>query len=205
MNMRTQNFTSKSTIFADMNNTYLYIILSTSLAVNVVMTILFLHNRWAYHKLIKKSLSDQSKKDQIIDSISFELPDIMDEHDKDIIMSLKKAMETDKIYLNPMLGIQDLAKIIGTNKNKLSSIINSYLHISYTAMLNQYRIRESINILSDPKYFSYKIETIGEMCGYSNRQVFHAAFKKEMGITPTHFRNINKANKNKQLNNKKIG
>lgn len=203
--MRTQNFTSKSTIFADMNNTYLYIILSTSLAVNAVMIILFLHSRWAYHKLISKSLSVQSKKDQIIDRISFDLPDIMDEHDKDIIMSLKKAMETDKIYLNPMLGIQDLAKIIGTNKNKLSSIINSYLHISYTAMLNQYRIRESINILSDPKYFSYKIETIGEMCGYNNRQVFHAAFKKEMGITPTHFRNINKANKNKQLNNKKIG
>ena len=56
---------------------------------------------------------------------------------------------------------------------------------------------EALRLLGDDQHFNDKIEVIGEMCGYSNRQVFHAAFKKEMGITPTHFRNINKNNAKK--------
>ena len=75
----------------------------------------------------------------------------------------------------------------------LSHVINAYLHQNFSSLLNSYRIKESLKLLGDPQFFHEKMEVIGEMCGYNNRQVFHQAFKKEMGITPNHFRNIQKA------------
>ena len=81
-----------------------------------------------------------------------------------------------------------LGTLVGTNKSRLSHVINTGLGQNYASLVNRYRVKESIQLLSDEQYFLEKLEAIGEMCGYSNRQAFHAAFKKEMGITPNAWR-----------------
>ena len=150
---------------------------------------------------MNKSLKEEKKKDKLVDNVSFDTLKYENEQDKAILEALRQCMERDKVYLNPSLSIQDLANLIGTNKTKLSHVINTYLNQNFATLLNKYRIVESLKLLGDDQHFNDKIEVIGEMCGYSNRQVFHAAFKKEMGITPTHFRNINKNNAKKMKTN----
>lgn len=143
--------------------------------------------------MMKKNLQEEKMKNKLVEKVSYEVPESFDKQDRQILNALQLALERDKLYLNPALTIQDLAKVVGTNKTKLSHVINNCLNQNYASLLNSYRIREAIHLLSDSKYYDYKIEAIGEMCGYSNRQVFHAAFKKAMGITPTHFRNVSKS------------
>jgi len=45
-------------------------------------------------------------------------------------------------------------------------------------------------LLTNNKTSNYKMEVISDMCGFNNRQVFHAAFKKETGLTPNDFRKM---------------
>lgn len=143
--------------------------------------------------MMKKHLVEDKMKNKLVEKVSFDATDTSDKQDRIILNALQLSLERDRLYLNPNLTINDLAKAVGTNKTKLSFVINNYLNQNFSSLLNRYRIREAIQLLSDNKYYDYKIEAIGEMCGYSSRQVFHAAFKKAMGITPTHFRNVSKS------------
>lgn len=171
---------------------YCYIFLALSIAVNILLIILYSHSRWSYHKLMKKSLKEEKKKDELVDRFKYD--DLAPENaqDKRMLESLRKCMEEDKAYLNPNLGILDVAKMTGISKAKLSHLINTNFQQNFPAYINRYRVREAILQLSDSRNFGKTIEEIGEMCGYTSRQAFHTAFKKEMGITPRHFRNISR-------------
>ena len=159
---------------------------------NIVFLILFIHSRWSYRKLMQKSLKSNERKEALVETVSYNICSVPDEQEQRILRDLQKAMEQEKVFLDPALSLQDLSKRLGTNRTSLSHIINTHLNQNFASLLNSYRIKEAVNLLSDPQHFNDKMEAVGEMCGYSNRQVFHAAFKKEMGITPSHFRNINK-------------
>lgn len=170
----------------------IYIILTVLAMSNILFLILFIHSRWAYRKLMQKSLETEEKKNALVETASYNIEVVPDEQERRILRDLQKAMEQEKVFLDPTISVQDLAKRLGTNRTSLSHIINTHLNQNFASLLNSYRIKEAVNLLSDPQHFDDKMEAVGEMCGYNNRQVFHAAFKKEMGITPNHFRNINK-------------
>lgn len=166
-----------------------------SVILNVILLILYIHRSKAYHRVMKLYLQKEKMKNELVEAVTYDTKASVCEQDRNILNQLQKVMERDKLYLNPGLDMQNLARAVGTNRSTLSHVINNYLHQNFATYLNRYRIREAIQLLSDSQYFDYKIEVIGEMCGYNNRQVFHAAFKKEMGITPTHFRKISKNQK----------
>lgn len=160
---------------------------------NIVTLVLFIYSRWSYRKLMQRNLQKDEQRDELVGKVSYDTVSIRDEQERKLLDNLRKCMETDKMYLNPNLSIIDLSKAVGTNKTTLSHVINTYLQQNFASLLNSYRVREAIDMLSDPENFNKKMEVIGEMCGYNNRQVFHTAFKKVMNITPNHFRNIQKA------------
>lgn len=168
-------------------------VLILSLILNLVLFYMLIHIRRVYHRIMKKNLKEEKTKKILVENVSYVIPDNADEQSRAIIIVLQQLMERDKLYRNPSLTMQDLSKAVGTNKTKLSFVINNYLNHNFASLLNHYRVDEAVHLLSDSHYFNYKISVIGEMCGYSNRQVFHSAFKKIMGITPTHFRNISKS------------
>ena len=177
--------------FAAMN-TIFYALLALSLAANIFLLILYFHSRWSYNKIMSKNLNNERKKEESVDKISFDPLLAKEDHDKLLLQLLLKCMEEEKNYLNPSLGIQDLADLLGTSKTKLSHLINSTFQQNFPSFVNHYRVHESIPLLSDLNNFDLNIVDIGEKCGFTSRQAFHSAFKKEMGITPTHFRIINR-------------
>lgn len=168
------------------------IIISVLAASNIAFLVLFFHSRWAYHKLMQKNLCQNEKEEVLVDNVKFNTDNIRDAQERQMLERLQVLLEDDKVFLDPALSIQDLAKRLATNRTTLSHVINTHLHQNFATLLNSYRIKEAVRLLSDPQFFQEKMEVVGELCGYNNRQVFHAAFKKEMGITPNHFRNINK-------------
>ncbi len=166
------------------------ILLVVFLAAAIVFLVLFIQSRYAYKKLLKKNLEEQESTFTFSDKIDYADIKADDSVEQDIIERLKVLLEDKKVYLDPDLTLVQLAKQMGTNRATLSHVVNQYFHKTFPALLNQYRVNEALRQLTDPAKKDYKLEAIGEMCGYRNRQVFHSAFKRETGITPNHFRKI---------------
>ncbi|MBO4504087.1 MAG: helix-turn-helix transcriptional regulator [Bacteroidales bacterium] len=159
-------------------------------ATAVFFIIMFVQSRKAYKRLLKKNLEEQQASFTFSDKIDFLEVKADNNADQDLIVQLKTMFEVDKVYIDPDLSLNQLAKKMGTNRATLSHVINQYFHKSFPALLNQYRVNEALRLLTEKSSKDYKLEVIGEMCGYRNRQVFHSAFKRETGITPNHFRKI---------------
>lgn len=111
-------------------------------------------------------------------------PELADElYDKiiNIVVVQKKYRDSD--YSAKML-----AKELETNTRYLSAVINSRFGMNYSCLLNEYRIREALHLLTDKRYAAKNIEDISTMVGFANRQSFYAAFYKIMGETPNGYR-----------------
>jgi len=166
------------------------ILLLLAVSIAIFFIIMFIQSRKAYKRLLKKNLEEQQATFSFSDKIDFSDMRPDSTADENLIAQLKTMFEEDKIYLNPDLTLNQLAQKVGTNRATLSRVINHYFDKSFPALLNQYRVNEALRLLTDKSSKNYKLEVIGEMCGYRNRQVFHSAFKRETGITPKHFRKV---------------
>lgn len=104
------------------------------------------------------------------------------ENDVKLIMTLKSKMEDDRLFTDSTITLDKIAKQLGTNRSTLSKAINSGMGVNFATFLNSYRIKEAIRLLNENRAQSYKMESIGRMCGFNSRQVFHRAFKNETGM-----------------------
>lgn len=125
-------------------------------------------NAKSYHDLIRAELADELY-DKILN----------------IIVVRKK-------YKDPNYSAKDLAKELKTNTRYLSAVINSRFGMNYSCLLNEYRIKDALYLLTDKRYKNKKIEEISLMVGFANRQSFYTAFKKYVGLMPTDYRKKDK-------------
>lgn len=96
-----------------------------------------------------------------------------------------------KKYRDPNYSAKDLAKELKTNTRYLSAVVNSRFGTNYSCLLNEYRIKDALHMLTDKRYANMNIEEISAMVGFANRQSFYAAFYKNVGETPNGYRKRN--------------
>lgn len=150
---------------------------------------------WSYilyntSKLIRVEVPDKE-----LEEVSSEESEEKDEEkEEDHIFSnsfielLNKAMEEDKLYLNPRLTITDLANAIGTNRTYLSHYINSTMQTSFYDYVNNYRIENTSKLLLLTINPMFTIDEIAEQSGFNSVSTFRRAFQKNTGMTPQQFR-----------------
>lgn len=163
------------------------------LDVTGVFFFLWIEKRKAYKLLVDKNTAVAQKPLINTFEFCFEGDENSEDHDRKILQQLQQLFEVEEKYKDSTLTVNTLAQELGVSRIELSRIINQQLKCTFPTLLNQYRIREAVRLLTDAKAGQYKLEAISEMCGYNNRQVFHAAFKKETGLTPVEFRNAAQA------------
>lgn len=78
------------------------------------------------------------------------------------------------------------AKLLNTNRTYLSQVINEYAE-SFTAYVNQFRLNEAIEILSDPDSTD-SLKTIGLSVGFASPSNFYTLFRNKVGMAPSVFR-----------------
>lgn len=99
-----------------------------------------------------------------------------------------KIFEERKNFLKQNLTLPIVAKMIGSNRTHLSYVLNVHLDVTFTTYLKILRIKYITNLLlEDSKYLNFKIDSLAEKCGMSNRQIFSAHFLEINGIRPTDF------------------
>lgn len=104
-----------------------------------------------------------------------------------IIGKLNECMEKDRLYLNPDLKLQDVAKVVKCNTGELSQVLNMFMNIGFTDYVNKYRIDEFIKRIQDKSASRYTLVFLSEQCGFSSRTSFFRSFKKFKGMSPAEY------------------
>ena len=110
--------------------------------------------------------------------------------DEALIISIKKIMIEDSLYLNSNLTIHELSKKVKSNSKTVSSILNSEFKQNFVTFVNQYRIDKAKEILIETTFKNYTIEAISEEVGFNSKTAFNRAFKQFTDSTPSEFRKI---------------
>ncbi|HEU5292898.1 MAG TPA: AraC family transcriptional regulator [Cyclobacteriaceae bacterium] len=106
-----------------------------------------------------------------------------------LAMKLRALMEEEKIYKREGLTIGALAEVMNEQEYRLRRVINGELGFrNFNDFLNQYRVNDACEILSDPNQTRKTILEIAYDLGYQSIGPFNKAFKDLRGTTPTAYR-----------------
>lgn len=97
---------------------------------------------------------------------------------------LEKAMVLEKLYRNPELTLSDLAIHLGTNPSFLSKMINRSFEKNFNDFVNEYRVMEVKEQLSNPELANLTIMSLAYDAGFNSKATFNRAFKKFTGDSP---------------------
>lgn len=100
-----------------------------------------------------------------------------------------RLMQEEKLYLDTKLSLRSLTKQLLSNEKYVSVYINETYGMSFTNYINQLRIQEAKALLTNKDFDHYTMESIANMAGFHSKSTFNLAFKKEVGVTPSTFKN----------------
>jgi len=106
----------------------------------------------------------------------------------ELASQILRAMETDKLYQEADLTLQDLADKLQFTSHQVSYAINDGLKKNFYDVINGYRVEEAKKLLLDPKNKHFTILSVGFEAGFNSKTTFNTVFKKFTGLTPTEFR-----------------
>jgi AraC-like DNA-binding protein len=99
---------------------------------------------------------------------------------------VKDALEKEKVYLDPLLSSEKLARKIGVPKHQLSQIFNQEFNASYNDVINRYRVDESIKIMKANT--DARINEIAMDAGFIDRSTFYRAFVRLKNMSPSAYK-----------------
>lgn len=140
------------------NATWLWLLCGLLFAAAIVFAV-------RYYKLSRKS--DESQDDKSSDNL---------------MERITELMETDRIYLNPELKVNDVADALGVHRNAISSCINKQKECSFNQFVNEYRVEHAMKLMretSDKKISAIRVES-----GFASDTSFFRIFKAATGMTP---------------------
>jgi AraC-like DNA-binding protein len=120
--------------------------------------------------------------------IASSAPALSSELIKQVILSLTKAMESDKVYLNPNLNLSVLSEATGHPQKTISAILNQHLQKSFNEFVNGYRIKEFKEKILQPEMDNLTIAGIALECGFNSQATFQRTFKDLTGKSPSEYR-----------------
>lgn len=104
---------------------------------------------------------------------------------KDQLITL---MTDEKLFKNQKLTVNDVAKKLGVPRQQISELLNVYMQIGFQDFLNQYRVEEFTQSLTQEKYKNYTLLAIANEVGFSSKSSFNTTFKKLKGVTPSQYK-----------------
>ena len=112
---------------------------------------------------------------------------LTEEKTDDIISRFTRLMTEQKLYTDPDITVASVGERLETNRTYLSRSINDSTGKSFTQVVNDYRVREAIALLSDSEQ-NLPLKQIASMAGFSSLSTFYSSFQTFTGMTPARYR-----------------
>lgn len=119
---------------------------------------------------------------------------IATEQASEILAKLELHMQSHKSFLNPTLNIDTLAEEVGVAAQDISLALNHHLGRHFFDFINGYRIAAACEMLAISASSEKTVLDISLASGFNSKSSFNTAFKKQMQITPSEYRQHAKNN-----------
>ena len=106
----------------------------------------------------------------------------------ELIASVFSYLKDKKPYLNPDFSLQMMAEDLSVSRQKLSQAINTGQQKNFYQIINEFRIEEVKQMLTNPSYKHYSVLGIAFECGFNSKSSFNRIFKEETGFTPSTYK-----------------
>ena len=100
-----------------------------------------------------------------------------------IMDSFKQYMEKEHGYLNPSLTIEEISRVLNTNRTYVSKLVNLYYGMTFRDYLSGKRMEYAKQLMIDEPDAS--LEYIAVKSGFQSSTQFIRKFRETEGITPT--------------------
>ncbi|MGA0555592.1 helix-turn-helix domain-containing protein [Larkinella sp. VNQ87] len=112
-----------------------------------------------------------------------------DELIQETAAGLVRAMETDKLYLDPELTVEKVGRHLQLSPKTISAVLNQHLGKSFNTFVNEYRLEEVKRRLIDPTRSNLTLTGIAFECGFNSQATFQRTFKQMTGYSPKEYLN----------------
>ena len=100
--------------------------------------------------------------------------------------NLERLMLEERVYQEPDISLDELARLAGVNRGQLSEYLNKILGKNFTRYVNEYRVRAAQELLVQNQEIS--ITDVVFSSGFNSIPTFNRVFASLAGRSPTAFR-----------------
>ena len=102
------------------------------------------------------------------------------------LAALKKLMDIDKVYQQDSVNLNSLAELLGLSSHQLSELINTQLHMNFSAYIRYRRIEAAKQqLINEPKA---SVLSVAMAVGFKSQSNFYVAFKELESLSPGQYR-----------------
>ncbi|MCE9596914.1 MAG: helix-turn-helix domain-containing protein [Spirochaetia bacterium] len=108
-------------------------------------------------------------------------------HDLDDLKSrLANLMQTERLFVEEGIAIEDVADRLGLSVHALSEFFNNHLKTNFSGYINSMRIIAACKIMESQP--DRTVLSVAYEVGFSAKSTFNAAFLRHTGVSPSAFR-----------------
>lgn len=138
--------------------------------------------------------TELDKADKEADDLHFDLPDAeptaeVESKYVELLAVFNKLMIEDHIFRQANLRMDDVARLMHTNRTYISRMINAEFRCSFSDCINRFRIEYAQTLMRSDRHLTQV--QIAEMSGFSSASSFSRMFKQQAGITFIEWRKSN--------------
>ena len=105
---------------------------------------------------------------------------------EDIMASeIRKLMDEKRLFLQPNLKINDLAKMLNTNRNYIYNAINRGIGLSFAEYVNKKRIEYAVQLIDKDR--EALLTDVATKSGFASPSAFYRNFKLYMDCSPSDY------------------
>ena len=103
---------------------------------------------------------------------------------EELASAISAHLPEEKPYLNKSFSLGELASAVAANPVLTSKAINRILGLSFSDLINRYRIQYFLEQTQRPEAEQLTLWALAQEAGFGNKATFYQAFRKEKGTTP---------------------
>ena len=112
---------------------------------------------------------------------------LTEERATEYLERITALLESERLYLQPDLTIQEISDKLEVPKHYLTESLNTYMGKNFYTLINEYRIIEFKKLAAEEKNKHLTLLALAYDSGFNSKSAFNLVFKKQTGETPSQF------------------